>query len=461
MITPRFTCSQTLDSVIISIYCPSVRASEVEIHVDDTSFSLHINPYFLRLNFSHPVLEDDASSAKYDPSSGYLTVTLTKETKGQEFCDLDLLAKLLAPKPLQPIAPIEVVSSTGADDDQEDRLTTQIKALNLDEERQALLEAEKNDWRLPQSTPEVSIDTSKQKTYGFLNLHSGYFRHVGHTENEVNELGADAETCTSNERQRRRIKRENDKWDPEYYMADFADDEQIQELLKWQHPHAKDTTPFEFSEAENATVLRLPRREYLATIKQVHELYLTLVTLLFSYAYECRTTQCDPTPESAWTLSVLTPAFSALDPPKLPSSSTDNAPSSEPVAFTEDALSATLVPSYRRCLAFPLYRSFALAKACQQDVARLLTKGKRTVVRCLLEIKSILDHHEVYYVYSKIWVDDFCVWTQGYASDDALISLGKSLLSLRVEKKSIGWELEELEAAAQLVQERAPDSDDE
>lgn len=37
------------------------------------------------------------------------------------------------------------------------------------------------------------------------------------------------------------------------------------------------------------------------------------------------------------------------------------------------------------------------------------------VVRCLLEVKDILDHHEVYYVYSKIWVDDFCVWTQAYA----------------------------------------------
>jgi protein SHQ1 len=49
-------------------------------------------------------------------------------------------------------------------------------------------------------------------------MHSGYFKHVTHTENEVNELGADAETCMTAERRRRRLKHEDDKWDEEYYM---------------------------------------------------------------------------------------------------------------------------------------------------------------------------------------------------------------------------------------------------
>jgi protein SHQ1 len=59
---------------------------------------LVVNPYFLRLNFDKRVLEDDASSAYYDPASGYLTVTLTKEIPGEVFEGLDLLAKLLAPR---------------------------------------------------------------------------------------------------------------------------------------------------------------------------------------------------------------------------------------------------------------------------------------------------------------------------------------------------------------------------
>ena len=87
----------------------------------------------------------------------------------------------------------------------------------------------------------------------------------------------------------------------------------------------------------------------------------------------------------------------------------------DPLSFSVDELHEALIPSYRRSLGFPLYRSFILADACRLDTALMLSKGKRTVLRCLLELKHILDHHEVYYVYSKIWVDDFCVWVQASA----------------------------------------------
>jgi protein SHQ1 len=141
----------------------------------------------------------------------------------------------------------------------------------------------------------------------------------------------------------------------------------------------------------------------------MRNLYLTLVTILFSYAYEARTTQGDSTPESAWTICSLVPAFSALDPPpySAPTTSLDRPSPSD--------LAACLSQSYRRCLCFPLYRSFLLAEACREDVGALFLRGKRTIVRCLLEAKFILEHHEVYYVYSKIWLEDFCVWVQASA----------------------------------------------
>jgi protein SHQ1 len=62
------------------------------------------------------------------------------------------------------------------------------------------------------------LETSLHKPYGFLNAYTGYFIHVANTENEINELGADAETLTLSERRIRRLKREDEKWDPEYYM---------------------------------------------------------------------------------------------------------------------------------------------------------------------------------------------------------------------------------------------------
>lgn len=135
MITPRFYCTQTLEAVAVSIYCPSVRASDVEINVDETLLTVHINPYFLRINFPHSVLDDDQSSATYDPSSGYLTVTLTKETKGQEFPDLDLLAKLLAPRhvevPKQPA--IEVIGSETSPQSELEELVDLTDAISLEQ----------------------------------------------------------------------------------------------------------------------------------------------------------------------------------------------------------------------------------------------------------------------------------------------------------------------------------------
>lgn len=99
------------------------------MNVDDTLFTLHINPYFLRLNFSHALLEDDSSSATYDGGTGYLTVVLTKQTRGQEFRDLDLLAKLLAPRPSSNEVKIEVLDSSPEEDDD---LVAKTQALSIE-----------------------------------------------------------------------------------------------------------------------------------------------------------------------------------------------------------------------------------------------------------------------------------------------------------------------------------------
>ncbi|KAJ3763760.1 SHQ1 protein-domain-containing protein [Lentinula raphanica] len=458
MITPRFSCSQTAESVIISVYCPSVRASDVEINVDGNLFSLHINPYFLRLNFTNSLIEDEASTAQYDPSTGYLNVTLTKEIKGQEFKDLDLLAKLLAPRPTVHEPIIEILSSESTAEDP-DELVAETQKLSLHERE--ILEASQNDWQLLQEVPSPEQPSLRVNArYGFLDLYSGYFINVAYTENEVNELGSEAETSTLLERRQRRVEHEDEKWDEEYYMADFADDDYIQELILWEHPHLSDANTA-FNEKENAAMLNLPRKEYIPSTQQTYNLYLTLATILFSYAYDARTTQHDPTPESAWTICSLTPSFSALDPPPYHNVSSINHSTLE---FNPDEISASFVSSYRRSLAFPLYRSFALAEKCREDVANILLKGRRTVFRCLLETKDILDHHDIYYVYSKIWVNDFCVWVQAYASDERLALLGGAIRDASVTKESIGWDLERLEIAvrdSQSGEQREVDSDDE
>jgi protein SHQ1 len=236
MITPRFSCLQDDRSVVVSAYCPAVRASEIEIHVEDTLLSLHVAPYFLRLNFPASVIEDDQSSAIYDPASGYLTLTLTKLNHGEVFPDLDLLGKLLAP-PVQstPRNPgIEVLDSQdnpghtdedpGAAEPDEILKGEHTHTLRLFIYLLSPIDAQNpaaaNGWTIPQTVSNTlpALETSVRKPYGFLNAYTGYFLHVGSTGNEINELGVDAETLSPSERRNRRLRHEESKWNPEHYM---------------------------------------------------------------------------------------------------------------------------------------------------------------------------------------------------------------------------------------------------
>lgn len=110
--------------------------------MDDTLFTLYINPYYLRLNFPHTLREDDeGSEARYDAGSGYLTVSLTKAVPGEQFGDLDLLAKLLAPRASEQAQQgplIEVLDTEESAGSPEDELVARTQNLSLD--RQEILE---------------------------------------------------------------------------------------------------------------------------------------------------------------------------------------------------------------------------------------------------------------------------------------------------------------------------------
>lgn len=182
------------------------------------------------------MLEDDASSARYDAGTGYLTVTLTKAHEGEDFKDLDILASLLAPhRQEQPkVSPmIEVLQSEsngsegGIEEilDADEREILEGRSIIRSSEiagTKLWLAAAENDWQLPQR-PQIdedasSIRLSTKQQYGFLDMYTGYFSHVSHTENEVNELGPDAENLTVSERRLRRLSHEDEKWDEDHYM---------------------------------------------------------------------------------------------------------------------------------------------------------------------------------------------------------------------------------------------------
>ncbi|KAG0174705.1 Hsp90 cochaperone shq1 [Apophysomyces sp. BC1034] len=461
MITPSFKVDQDDASVTIVIKTPYVRAQDVDLHVQNNEFRLFLRPYFLRLYFPGNLVEDDDSKAVYDPSSGEFTVRISKETKGEHFVDLDLLTKLLARRgetgekkePKKPL--IEVIGEQPAE---EEELTEELQ------------DAVDFNWELPQELPkdELMIQTS----YGFNNQYSGYFTHVQETMNEIMDIN-DPEKSTVESRQRDRIEKENLKFDEDYYAMNFAHDDEVQHLMKYKPIWSKELRRIQklaatnkekvgqkaplieevgeknvdinmdslsitdneeslvkFSSKDESMMRDLPHKEYLLSNEKIT--YLGLVDILFAYSYNHRVFEGENTVESVWCIGKISPTIACLE------------------QFT--TLKDVVIASFRRALAYPLQRNFALCEKVLQDVYILFRLGKRAILKALLETKDLFDHHDVYYIYSKTWLDDYCVWIQ-HASDHVIRTLAHELHHFTVDKSEIGWDLEELENLAKEMKE--------
>ncbi|CAN0228872.1 unnamed protein product, partial [Laminaria digitata] len=137
-----------------------------------------------------------------------------------------------------------------------------------------------------------------------------------------------------------------------------------------------------FSEVEEEQMRRLPNREYLIPAGGFEEkrALLGLADILFSYAYDHRTTGGDATVESAWTVAVLSPLLTWLEVRGLVASAT--------VRATGDVdETCVALAGLRRSLIFPYLRVWELGTLVVKDVRDILSAGKRCILRCLLQVR--------------------------------------------------------------------------
>ncbi|KAJ1734698.1 hypothetical protein LPJ61_000938 [Coemansia biformis] len=491
MITPRFSVRQDEARVYITIHAPHVRAQSIEFDVDDDQFKFFASPYYLRLTFPGRVVEDDGSAASFDATTGDISVALSKQTPGESFANLDLLSSLLATRqereaagypdsalPKRPV--IEDLDAAGAG----------TSGGTVDEVLEQARLDEDFDWELPQSL--AAEDEEKplggSAKYGFNQQYSGYLAHVHNTANEVNEV-ADPENMTAEERRRGRAACEDAKFDAEYYMSDYVYDDDIQPLIQFTPPfvaalqqlrQAKDDdamgTPtaaarvpggdatvdelahqvqrglragedggqaveigpaMDFSDGEKKLMMELPRKAHLISDKRA--IYLGLVDLLFAYSLEVRINQGESTVESAWTIGALSATLSNLE------------------QFA--SLRSTVIACFRRGLAYPLYRNWELCEAALSDVHAICRLGRRAILKAFLAMKQLFDAHDMYYIYSKLYFDDYCVWLQTAASDKAIRSMARKLRGFEINKEETGWSLDECEDLALETSEGEDDDD--
>lgn len=199
-------------------------------------FVLSTSPYYLRspgypttadvrLTLPGDIIEDDDSTAKYDISSGNLSIALTKVNKGEHFPDLDLTNRLLARTG-------EVVDTTASSQGGPPRIQVMQTTDPLDDEDlEALL---KYDFEVPQIPIEEQVLTGGK--YGFNAQYSGHFRHLQNMD-LVTLAPDEIEGLTGVERWALGRKMEDEKFDREWYLSDLLEPpEDLIEAMKFQLP---------------------------------------------------------------------------------------------------------------------------------------------------------------------------------------------------------------------------------
>lgn len=422
-ITPHFQLSQTLTHVTVDIHVPHVRVSveSVEVVVDGATLHFSSPPYLLLLTFPGVLQEESSDSAKYDPTRDGGTVMV--ELKKQEpvlWKDLDMLGKLLQKKKGRdkPLG-VEIISEErivdgGAEDEE-----------NVD-------------------TPNA-LDEGKPR-YGFLNMFVGVFTDLVREglASEMLQLPCPDETETANRRQLR-LDAEEEAFDADRYLGDFdVQDDYLYQCAMGMEPHWRRTSSVEsltmcsnsttlsfFTEEERAKLASIsyPILPSLIEEKQQQSLLLGLLDILFAYVYDHLLTDGDPTIESSWTVCSLSCTLSWLE--------------------SEDSNIANVIRfSIRRSLVYPYIRNYDFAQYCWDQVADIMGNGRRCILRCLLQVRSILDKSEVHYLGNRLYIDPYLGWIQSQLSDEALRQFSETLTKegCWAEKEVLGLQLGNIES---------------
>lgn len=441
MIVPRFTVTQTDTLVIVRIHVPYIRVSEAEIFAENNEFTFYCKPYFLKLAFQGELSSDDNCNAKYDPNeeNGTIIAELPKIVPGTFFPDLDLPMKLLL------------------DRKRADSSKFQFPSIEVVGESSHPSSLNEEDL---ESTP-ISNLLPSQYCYGFNQKYSNVLRHQRDEILMIFTL-PNPDEVSPYHRRAMRLEHENSSFDEDRYLGDYlegsSDPIHIEALSfkpfweeMWSQKkcstshvsesHSEKTLEEEcfqsvgWTEEEAETMRQLPKRSlfrFQLSIFNINRsylgenahrsLYLSLIDILFAYCYDHRTTQGEPTVESCYTISILSPTLSSFeDYFEYPHGTDDSLLFQRPSKVL--TLREVLVQSAKRTLIYPYLRTWKLVKKIYVDVTKILFLGQRCILKCFLQIHRIFEKSENYYLLNKLFIEDYCIWLQ------YLDSPGKTLLT--------------------------------
>lgn len=446
MITPRFTVSQDDEYILIDVKVSSIRfsAAGMEMVVDGNVFIFHLSPYYLRLRFPHNLVDDERATAEYKITSESIYIKLPKEEKGKYFDDLDFPTKLLARE--GDLIGADKLSEANKDNVSKGPLIQEIGSSSSNNEAKEIgAMGESFNWEIEQTMQDATSSSLLHAKYGFDSSFDTVISISITNGNDINELD-EPEKASPNERVQERIRKENLKFDAEYYVSEYmtskyGNDEDfeingIKQLLKFTPPMVKQYLKWyksvdnkdaimaiEFTDKEQEQMQKnLPKKEYL--VQDLKKLYVTILNLLFSYNFEQIENEGIHQTESAWTIGKLTPQICFLDQQLIVE---EDILISENPGYNNSVIKGAIISGMRRALSYPLHRNFELTVKAWNYVYYILRGGKRLIIKCLLDIHEVFRFHDVYYVYDKILLGDLCSWFISNGNENVIRSLAIEL----------------------------------
>uniref|UniRef100_A0A7S4IA85 CS domain-containing protein n=1 Tax=Vannella robusta TaxID=1487602 RepID=A0A7S4IA85_9EUKA len=468
MITPVFEIEQNADFLVVRLRAPHIKVNTFDFYIEDKTFKFYGKPYFLRLVFPCSLVEDGREKATYDIDSGIVTISLPKKNAGEHFEDLDLLTLLKKKEdPSKQKTPaISVIN------EMENNASGTFHLSDTDGNSTSVpledLENIELDWDIPQELRSSESSLLQRNTFGFNGNFCDYFDDLTEELYEILELPENPRNLTLEQRREIRVLRENTKFSIDHYMADYMEDDMIQEIMKftiqWEsleydNPNPKhstaskassnsdvlsvdasgNTTSSIFTDKEKEMLRQLPNKEYLLSKEQSRVALLNLFDILLAFTYDLRTTFGSHTVESGWTITRVSGVLSSCD--------------------SFQSLDNVIYSFLRRSLSYPLYCHWELSNQIVNDVADLFLKGKRFVLKAVLATKNMLQFCEFYAHFNKLYLDDYCVWIQSIPPS-VITSLGNKAKEKVREKSAVGWDLEMLENTARELADMSEDENE-
>ncbi|PSN51813.1 Protein SHQ1 [Blattella germanica] len=257
-----------------------------------------------------------------------------------------------------------------------------------DEENIIDLNEEEESLEQMQKEGACCLTPSKPK-YGFGNRFYKAFLGFTHEILELLDL-EDPDGTPKRSRSKLKVSKELSDFKEEHYLADLFEEEVTEAVINYQPVWLQENfdSTVSLTEEEFDRLKEIPMNVWSKDTRM--SIYLGTVDILLAYCYDNRTTEGDPTSESAWTINKLSSTLSWLQ------------------KFKD--LKSVLASFMRRSLCYPLYRNWNLSLKVVEDVESLLRCKKLYLQKCFLGIHSMFNNSEPRYMLNRIYIDDYCHW---------------------------------------------------